>query len=171
MAIDATSSVTAQMTANSTTKSSSQNNMLSMEDFFSLMVAQLSNQDMNNPVDNSQFITQMAQFSMVQALSEMKQASTAAYSVSLIGKEGTVAQIDDDGFMHETIGIIEGVNLYNGNTEVIIDGNSFPLSSIMKLAEPKIIIPNPTVTDEAGAEEAVEKAEATDRPTENEVEE
>lgn len=169
MAIDGVSSLASQVATSSTAKGSKDNSMLSMEDFFSLMVSQLSNQDMYNPVDNSQFITQMAQFSMVQALSEMNQASTAAYSVSLIGKEGTVAQIDDDGFMQETIGIIEGVNLYNGSTEVIIDGNSYPLSSIMKLAEPKIIIPDSTVTTETKATETVDEAGATDRPTGNEV--
>ena len=51
-----------------------------------LLVAQLSNQDINNTVDNTEFISQMAQFSMIQAISDLSQQSQAAYSVSLIGK-------------------------------------------------------------------------------------
>lgn len=171
MAIDGINYSSIQATTSTGVSSSNSNGMLSMEDFFSLMVAQLANQDMYNPVDNSEFITQMAQFSMVQALSEMNQASTAAYSVSLIGKEGTVAQIDEDGFMVETVGIIEAVNLFNGKTEVIIDGTAFPLSSIMRLAEPKIIIPNAPEVTEVETTLPAEEPELTDRPKENEGDE
>ena len=38
-------------------------NNLSLDSFLKLMVTQLTNQDFMNPVDDSQFITQMAQFS------------------------------------------------------------------------------------------------------------
>ncbi|MDD4583777.1 MAG: flagellar hook capping FlgD N-terminal domain-containing protein, partial [Eubacteriales bacterium] len=46
-----------------TQRSTGGGNSLSMDDFLALMVAQLSNQDMYNTVDDTQFVTQMAQFS------------------------------------------------------------------------------------------------------------
>ncbi|MGI6734236.1 MAG: flagellar hook assembly protein FlgD [Anaerovoracaceae bacterium] len=147
MPIDAISSYTQTM---NTTESKSKNNGLTMDDFFKLMVAQLANQDMFNPVDDTQFIAQMAQFSMVQALSELSQASATAYSVSLIGKEATVAQMGSDGTMMVHKGIVDSVILYNGSPQITIDGQRFALSSVMEVREPNIIIPH---NDLPGAEE------------------
>lgn len=145
MAIDTISpySPTTATTEKSTTKTSS--NTLDMDDFFKLMVAQLSNQDMNNPMDNSQFIAQMAQFSMVQALSDLSAMSSTAYSVGLIGKEVTVAQSNDDGTLDSVTGIVEGVTLYNGAAKVVVDGMPYDLTSVMIVKQPDIIIPKPEV--------------------------
>lgn len=115
---------------------------LGMDDFFKLLVAQLSNQDMFNNVDDTQFIAQMAQFSMVQALSDLSQASATAYSVSLIGKEATVATASADGQMLVTKGIVDSVILYNGSPQIMIEGEKFPLTSVMEVREPNIILPN-----------------------------
>ena len=41
-------------------------NGLNMDSFLKLMVTQLTNQDFMNPVDDTQFVTQMAQFSTLQ---------------------------------------------------------------------------------------------------------
>ena len=116
-------------------------NGLSMDDFFQLMVAQLANQDMFNTVDDTQFIAQMAQFSMVQALSELSKASATAYSMSLIGKEATVARFAVNGQLESIRGIVDSVILYNGEPEITIDGEKYALSSIMQVNEPNIIIP------------------------------
>lgn len=123
-------------------------NNLTMDDFFKLMVAQLSNQDMYNTVDDTEFMAQMTQFSMVQALSDLSQLSMTSYSVGLIGKEVTLAKLNGSNL--ETIkGIVEGVNLYNGSAEIVVDGEAYALSSVMKVAEPKIIIPDPNSLNQA----------------------
>jgi flagellar basal-body rod modification protein FlgD len=119
---------------------------LTMDDFFSLMVAQLKNQDMNNSMDSTQFISQMAQFSMVQALADLSTASSTAYGVSLIGKEVTLAESNDDGTINTHTGIVDSVNLYNGKTQVIVDDLSYDLSSVMSVQEPNIIIPKNDTT-------------------------
>ena len=62
---------TAATTAATPTGKASAKTSLNMDDFLKLMVAQLQNQDMNNTADTSQYTTQMAQFSMVQALTDL----------------------------------------------------------------------------------------------------
>jgi flagellar basal-body rod modification protein FlgD len=110
---------------------------LSMDDFFKLMVAQLQNQDMYNSVDNTEYMSQMAQYSMVEALSGLREMTNTSYSVSLIGKEVSVSKTEDDGTKVLKIGVVEGVNLSNGNNEIVIDGATYPLSSIMEVRQAK----------------------------------
>ena len=99
-------------------------------------------------MDGTPFISQMAQFSMVQALSDLSQLSSTAYSVSLIGKEATVSTAQEDGTLETTKGIVEGVTLYNGSAEIIMQGNKYPLSSVMQVNQPNIIIPKDNLGNE-----------------------
>ncbi len=134
MAIDSINYYQPATTA-SASKSTGTTN-LTMDDFFTLMVAQMSNQDMYNTVDNTEFMAQMAQFSMVQALADLNSMSQTAYSVNLVGKEATVAYSDDNGELISVTGIVDGVNLFNGDAEVVINGTPYALSSVMKVGAP-----------------------------------
>lgn len=146
--------VSGASSAGSASSTNQSNSVLTMDDFFSLMVAQLKNQDMYNTVDDTQFIAQMAQFSMVQALADLSELSMTSYGVSLIGKEATIAQIADDGTVKSVKGIVESVNFYNGSTQVVVDGKSYALSSVMSVKEPDIIIPNGDLTTSSTDEAA-----------------
>ena len=121
--------------AASTTSSKKTETTLNMDDFLKLMVAQLQNQDMNNTADTSQYTTQMAQFSMVQALTDLTKLTKTTYSLSMIGKEVTLAENKSDGSLNVITGTVEGVNLYDGDAQVIVKGISYPMSSIMKVGE------------------------------------
>lgn len=129
------------------TSSSTDNSSLNMDDFLQLLVAQLKNQDMYNTMDNAEYMGQMAQFSMLQAMTDMSELSMTTYGVSLIGKEVTVAQVGDDGQVNSYTGLVDSVNFYNGSTQVVVDGSSYSLSSVMSVQEPNIIIPESTLTD------------------------
>ncbi len=119
---------------------------LAMDDFFKLLVAQLSNQDMFNTVDDTQFISQMAQFSMLQAVDDLSRASATSYSISLIGKEVSVARIGSEGMLKTHKGIVDSVIFYNGCPQIIIEDEKYDLTSIMEVKEPNIIIPQQDVS-------------------------
>ena len=59
---------------------------VSMDDFLTLMVAQLKNQDFMNPVDDTQYVTQLAQISTMQQMEEMAYNAKSSYVASLVGK-------------------------------------------------------------------------------------
>jgi flagellar basal-body rod modification protein FlgD len=50
---------------------------LDQSDFLALMSAQLKNQDPTKPVDNTEYVAQMAQFSTVNGITETNRALTA----------------------------------------------------------------------------------------------
>lgn len=125
-----TAAATATTTAAQTKKSGTS---LNMDDFLKLMVAQLQNQDMNNTADTSQYTTQMAQFSMVQALTDLTELSKTTYSLSMIGKEVTLAESKADGSLNVITGTVEGVNLFNGDAQIIVNGANYPMTSVMEV--------------------------------------
>lgn len=149
-------------TASTANTGSSSGSSLSMDDFLQLLVAQLKNQDMYNTMDDSEYMAQMAQFSMLQAITDMSELSMTSYGVSLIGKEVTLAQIGDDGTVNSYQGLVDSVNFYNGSTQVVVDGKNYALSSVMSVKEPNIIIPDSTIIDTS---DAVQKVSAADADT------
>ncbi|MBC3888652.1 hypothetical protein GH810_10055 [Acetobacterium paludosum] len=139
MAIDA---VSASASTASTT-STSKNSTLSMNDFLQLMVAQLKNQDMNNAADTSQFSSQMAQYSMVQALSDLSKQSTTSYSVGLIGKE-VCLKTTENGTTNYITGTVQGVNLQSGDAQIVVGGVTYPATSIVEVAQAAATTPATT---------------------------
>ena len=135
MSIDAINAYATTTAATSTSSTTSKSSALDMDDFLKLMVAQLQNQDMNNSVDNTEFAAQMAQYSMVQALSDMREQSQTAYSVSLIGKDVSLSESNDDGSVSVITGTVEGVNLQNGDAEIIVNGSAYSMDSILTVAQ------------------------------------
>ena len=91
--IDSIESIFPGSTAASTGSNKSE---LGQEDFLKLLVAQLENQDPSNPADNGQFMSQIAQFSMVSGIDELGAsfdgvasnlyASQAMQAAELVGK-------------------------------------------------------------------------------------
>ncbi|QTL95422.1 flagellar hook assembly protein FlgD [Aeromonas jandaei] len=58
--------------AGSATGQSAQSGMQLRNEFLQMMVAQIQNQDPTNPLDGAQYVTQLAQFSMVEGVESLK---------------------------------------------------------------------------------------------------
>ncbi len=71
---------------------------LGRDDFFKLFLAQLRNQDPTQPFDDKEFLAQLAQFSLIDTLNEVKRAlggTQLAQASGLLGRH--VEGIGDDG--------------------------------------------------------------------------
>jgi len=108
---------------------------LGMQDFLKLLVAQLQNQDMMNPMDNTEFISQMATFSTLTAINNMAEQTTTSYAVSLLGKEVVAAEIDQQtGRINRYEGVVTAVSLFDkGGPRIFIGEKSLNLQSIMSV--------------------------------------
>ena len=85
---------------------SAANQTLDQSDFISLMTAQMKNQDPFNPVDNTQMVAQMAQFSSLAGISEMSSTLKA-----IADKLGSTAPSDALAYVGKTV-LTEGSVAY-----------------------------------------------------------
>ena len=108
-------------------------NSVSVDDFLSLMVAQMTNQDFMNPMDDTQFVTQLAQFSSMQMMQEMANYSKTSYVMSLVGKPVTAARISVGGELLKETGPVQKISLHNNEYAVWVNGKKFSLEQIMEL--------------------------------------
>ncbi len=108
-------------------------NSVSVDDFLSLMVAQLRNQDFMNPVDDTQYVTQLAQFSTMQQMQEMATYMKTNYVMSLVGKNVTAAKFTVGGDLQKEVGQVTKISLVNNEYLVYVNGKSFSLEQIMEL--------------------------------------
>ena len=111
-------------------------NSIGIQDFLRILSSQLNNQDPLQPLDNQQFLSQIAQFSSLQQSQQLNQkidqllaTQSASQSVGLLGK--TVTFSNNTG--GQSSGVVSGLTLSNGQpfisvtpaTGPVVDGVSF----------------------------------------------
>lgn len=104
---------------------------LDMTDFLTLMVKEMTSQSIDSNMDTSEMLNQLVQMQMVQAMTNMTDASIMSYAASLVGKEVTVGEMDSNGMIQEHVGIVTGTGLMNGKQVVFVDDKYYFLSEIM----------------------------------------
>lgn len=101
------------------------NSYMSFDSYLKLLVAQMQNQDFNDPMSDSEVLNQMAQYSMLEGIKNMTQQNNISYSTSLVGKVVTVS----DGYDYYT-GKVESVTVTNGEPTLMIDGKGYDTDSV-----------------------------------------
>jgi len=144
--------MTSISSVNSTTKTlkntATGDSTLDIDDFYTLMAAQLQNQDMTNPTDQSDFINQMTQMAVIQAIETFSDISITSYAASLVGKDVTIASTKSDGSLNEVYGTVTATGLYNGEQVIFVDGTSYKLSQVMSIGKlPDTIKTDSTTTE------------------------
>jgi len=129
---------------------------MDMNDFFNLLVAQMTNQDMMNPTSDTEFIAQMAQFSSLQGIQNIQEYQVSSYATSYVGKTVAIAYTSESGNLTKTEGVVDSVTFYDGEPKVVVNGVAYPLYSVMEIKVPGTGTDKDT--DEADPDEAPEDA-------------
>jgi flagellar basal-body rod modification protein FlgD len=126
--------------------------------FLQLLVLQMQNQDPLQPVENTEMIAQLAQFSALEAMTNL-QDEFAVMSGNidqlnfisagqLLGR--TVVGVDLEGEIRR--GVVEGVHL-NGSTVVLtVDGGLMSMAGITRIEQ--TYVPSPPTETSGGEEES-----------------
>lgn len=167
--------------SNSSSETTNDPSSLGMNDFLQLMVAQMKNQDIMNPTDNTEFVSQMAQFSSLQAMTDMSKSITAMqstietlkatsdtqYAASLMGKKAYASFTDKDGKIVKKDGIINAVMPTSTGTVVTFKENPTEvvyLDEIYRIADAgEDKIPTDDKTDDDSEDKVPGVDESTDK--------
>ena len=106
---------------------------LDMSDFLNLLVAQMTNQDSMNPMENTEFVAQLAQFSSLQAMSTLTQISEQTQATSLIGKTVVMAKMNNKGELIKNEGKVERVTIHSGKTKIYVGGAEYEMANLMEI--------------------------------------
>lgn len=100
-------------------------NYLDFDSYLQLLVAQMSNQDFNNPMSDSEMLQQMSSYSMLEGIKNMTNQSNITYATSLVGKAVTV----NDGSEYDT-GVVSSVVIEDNKPMLIVNGNRYEYSKV-----------------------------------------
>ena len=106
------------------------------EEFAKLLVAQISNQDPEEPLDASEIISQNAQFTAslatVRLANQMAHYEQVASTMEIMGKP--VEYIDPNDFTETPqIGIVQGADYGTTPPSLIVDGLAIPMENISRV--------------------------------------
>ncbi len=139
----------------STSSTSSLSSEISMENFLTLFVTQLQNQNPLDPTDNTEFMSQLAQFSTLEQEQQQTEYLSKANSINsaslqldqialastFIGKtikynssSSDSSDSSSDSSSETLSGVVEGVKLEeDGTVSFIIDGESVSISNFIEV--------------------------------------
>ncbi|UVI32501.1 flagellar hook capping FlgD N-terminal domain-containing protein [Paenibacillus spongiae] len=116
------------------------NNSLGKDDFLRILVTQLRNQDPMQPLQDSDFIAQMAQFTSVEQLMNMSNEMTMlrqnlGMASSMIGKEIAWYDYTETGELVPFSGKVESILIKDNVQYAIVGESQIPLDKIVSIAE------------------------------------
>ena len=104
---------------------------LGKDAFLRLLITQIRYQDPLSPLDDREFIAQLAQFSSLEQMQEMnaglgivQQMSAATQALSLVGRQITA---QEPGTADPIVGTVEAVSFRNGVPMLIVSGREVGL--------------------------------------------
>jgi len=104
---------------------------LDKDSFMKLLIEQMSHQDPLNPASDTEFIAQLAQFSMLEQMQSMNDALSMQQNYSLVGKSVTIGTTDSSGNAAIVTGTVANAFRESGVDYVVVGGVVYPASDIL----------------------------------------
>lgn len=99
---------------------------LDQDAFLKILTAQLSNQNPMEPTSDTEFIAQLAQFSMLEQLQNMSSSFATSQAYDLLGKYVYIDQMDDTTGEVTTIsGTVDGIIKQDGIDYLVVDNERY----------------------------------------------
>ncbi len=123
--IDSLSSLYSANNTSSTKSTTKTTDGLGESDFLNLLITQLKNQDPMDPMKDTDFIAQLANFSSLQQMTSVNTNISTMNAAGLIGKQITTS----DG----TTGVVSQVSIDSGSPSIYVGGKKYTISDITNI--------------------------------------
>ncbi|MCJ8010606.1 flagellar hook capping protein [Paenibacillus sp. KQZ6P-2] len=171
-----TTNIWPNYSASNVAKASAKTQSLGKDQFLSILITQLQNQDPMQPMEDKEFIAQMAQFSTVEQLLNISNQLTAMSqslgNVSgLIGKEitwldtGSPDNISDSDTGELKSGIVDSILVKDGVQYASVGSVAIPLTKIIEIKE--VQKEEPTVPEDPTAPPTNDNPDTVHDPSDN----
>lgn len=111
---------------------------MGQDDFFKLLVAQMSSQDPMNPMKDTEFIGQLAQLNSMEQSKAVQQEVSAMRSdqrffnaTTMVGKDVTLISAKD---AQPTTGKLTQVEMRGGSPQLVIGGQRYDMSKVYSIS-------------------------------------
>jgi flagellar basal-body rod modification protein FlgD len=128
--VDSDGNLITQLNSTSDTTSSSSGTDLDKEAFLTLLVAQMQYQDPLEPMDNTEYVSQLATFSQLEELQNMSTTLTNGQAADLAGKTVIVNVTDASGETSQKAGVVDYVVYKNGTPYLVINEEEYAYSAL-----------------------------------------
>ncbi|HCJ57915.1 hypothetical protein SDC9_84952 [bioreactor metagenome] len=120
-------------TANSKVKEF--NDSLNKDAFLNLLVTQLRYQNPLEPMDDKEFISQMAQFSSLEQAQNTNKITKLNSAYNMVGKIITATISDETGNLKDIAGIVDSVRVKGNEAYLVVDSKEVPYESVNEVTD------------------------------------
>lgn len=108
------------------------NNQLGKDEFLKILIVQLQNQDPLRPMEDKDFIAQMAQFSTLEQMQNMGKDFESLKAMNLVGKMiyGEM-DLDNSSQVIPVLGRVDSARFSNGRMHLQVGGFTLPLEDLL----------------------------------------
>jgi len=115
--------------ADTKTAPTASDHSLDQDAFLKLLVAQLKYQDPQNPADSTQFMSQTAQFSMVEQITQLLTASQSQSALGLVGRQVTW----NNALGNAQSGVVTGVSISDGKSVLEVGSDQVAMDAVTRV--------------------------------------
>jgi flagellar basal-body rod modification protein FlgD len=116
------------------------------QEFLMLLVAQLRNQDPSKPMEDREFVTQLAQFNTLEQMQQMNRTMSAVSEMTVLGQLASFVGKQVSAVQNGTTveGVVSGVTLVDGTPRLIVGDKQIDIQSVFAISAPPATEPEAT---------------------------
>ena len=113
---------------------------LDKDAFLQLLATEMQNQDPLEPTSNTEYMSQLAQFSSLEAMQNLNNTNTITQAMSLTGSYVIMNTEDAAGNIKQISGLVDFVTVSDGKAYMSIDGKMYPYEDFDSVVDPNYIL-------------------------------
>lgn len=135
------------------------------DQFLQLLVTQMRNQNPLEPASDTEWISQLANFSSLEAMQNMSSTMTGTQAMSMVGKYVDIVSKTDSGKTTSESGYVDFVNVKDGNVQVSVGGKLYDAADVVNVYDDYYLLENGIGTETDTNSNNTNKEETEDKQT------